>query len=371
MTLLGHGHRSQEQQQELREARRILKECVRSDWDYPTLPSYKSTGQTGHAIPEAAEDTVAGFRFHFHGPHDHDRQESERGLLAQEWRQRECSSDSDGSDNESVVSASSKSSGKSSKKTGTYRFEGPESVGPQIQDRRTARKRKRQKDLEVEMGWNEGLAHWMSRRDAWCGAHTAAQVRELQAGKQQQRRNDVEPQQTLPGSSYSVDSEESESRTSTSSTTTAALAASSAATTPDKFHKRPPATTAHPPPPSPSSTVPQSSVLLPIATPILPNHPIRRRITPSMYNEIYTKIILQSRTPSVPINLLTLIAALVQGWKDDGEWPPKTGPLEPSIGKRRGRGSHGSESVKNGVRAVGRVLRLTGTGETSAQTRGR
>ncbi|KAI7709072.1 hypothetical protein KC322_g4833, partial [Hortaea werneckii] len=152
-------------------------------------------------------------------------------------------------------------------------------------------------------------------------------------------------------------------RTSTSSNATIG-ASSSTVTTPEVY-----ADTSQLPPPPASATVPQSEVLIPVTAPILQNHPIKRRISPSMYNEIYTKIILQSRTPSVPINLLTLIAALVQGWKDDGEWPPRVGPLEPSIGKRRSRGSHGSDTVKNGIKSVGRVLRLTGTGEASAQRR--
>lgn len=86
---------------------------------------------------------------------------------------------------------------------------------------------------------------------------------------------------------------------------------------------------------------------------MLPNHPIRRRITPALYPEIYSKIIVSGRTPSVPINLLTLTRALVQGWKDDGEWPPKQGPVEKSIGRRKGTG----ESVVR--RAVGKVLRIT------------
>lgn len=80
-----------------------------------------------------------------------------------------------------------------------------------------------------------------------------------------------------------------------------------------------------------------------------------------MYPEIYTKIILQSRTPSVPINLQALVNALVQGWKDDGEWPPKSAPLEKSIGRKKGS-QHG---LREGVKAVGRVLRITGGHDTN------
>lgn len=346
MTLLGHGHRT-EQQQELREARRLLKDRIRTDWDYPTLPAISSTGQKKAGRDEVAQDQVAGFRFHAHSDH---APECHVGLEVVEWRARECSSDSE-SEGESVESLSSKGSSRSKKSQ--FKFEGPDSVGVQISDRRTARKRKRQKDVDGEMGWNAGLAHWTSRRDVWCGAHTAAQIRDLESRRQEGEE---------AAASASVSAGSSTPRTSTSSI--AEASPSSAATTPD-----PAPLSSHPPPAPTSATAPLSEVLVPVVPTILPNHPIRRRISPTMYTEIYSKIILQSRTPSVPINLLTLISALVKGWKDDGEWPPKVGVLEPSIGKRRkAKGSQASEGgFKNGVKAVGRVLRLTGTSETGSQ----
>ncbi|KAK5119316.1 hypothetical protein LTR85_007672 [Meristemomyces frigidus] len=347
MALLGHGHRSAEQQQEVREARRLLKERVRNDWDYPTLPAYRSTGRRRR---KAGGDEVS----------KHDRDDGP-GFEAVEWRERECSTETE-SDEESVRSTSSKGSTKSKKSQ--YKFDGPDSVGAQISNRRTARKRKRQTELEQEMGWNEGLAHWMLRRDAWCCAHTAAQVRELESGRR-------EADDTTAGSSST-----STPRTSTSSTASPHL--SSAATTPDPAPPQP--LSSHPPTPPPSATAPQSQVLIPVSAPILPNHPIRRRISPSMYTEIYTKIILQSRTPSVPLNLLTLISAMVQGWKNDGEWPPKPAVLEPSIaGKRKQQarkesqsaGGGGESGFRHGVKAVGRVLRLTGTSEVGSQSQHR
>ncbi|KAF2173059.1 hypothetical protein M409DRAFT_62683 [Zasmidium cellare ATCC 36951] len=212
-----------EQAHEVREARRFLKERVRNDWEYPTLPAWRSSGST-------------------------------------------------------------------------YKFEAPDSVGTQLSERRVKKKRKRFVALEREMEWNDGLAHWMRRRDA-CPSTTP----------------DLAAISTT---------------TSTPTTTTQIILS-------------------------------PTELLLPIAPPLLPNHPVRRKITPNMYPEIYTKIILQSRTPSVPINLRTLVHALVQGWKTDGEWPPKAAPLEKSIGRKRG--SH-SSGLREGVKAVGRVLRLTGTG---------
>ena len=89
--------------------------------------------------------------------------------------------------------------------------------------------------------------------------------------------------------------------------------------------------------------------------------------TPYTVFDSLIKIILQSRTPSVPLNLLTLIHALVQGWKDDGEWPPRGGPLEKSIGRKKATGAHEGGSLSKGVKAVGRVLRLTGTGHGNGE----
>ena len=46
---------------------------------------------------------------------------------------------------------------------------------------------------------------------------------------------------------------------------------------------------------------------------------------------------------------------------DDGEWPPRPGPVEKSLAKKKGHGS-----VKDGVKSFARVLRITG-GESVAK----
>jgi hypothetical protein len=100
--------------------------------------------------------------------------------------------------------------------------------------------------------------------------------------------------------------------------------------------------------------------------------------------------VLQSRTPSVPINLRTLLSALVAGWKADDEWPPKPSaahPPEKSIGRKKAAGvPHGkagrrkdaggerereTEGLRHGVKAaVGRVLRLGGALSSSHSSAG-
>ncbi|KAF2768194.1 hypothetical protein EJ03DRAFT_134494 [Teratosphaeria nubilosa] len=336
MTLLGHGHghghgpgpKRAEQQQEVREARRLLQEKIRDDWDYPPLPEWQahSSGRRrGKARTGGGEERAAGFRFHT------PREGPECAAAAVSWREREYSSESEAAEG----SAGSKAS------SSNFRFEGPDSVGTEISQRRLLRRRKRQRDVEFEISWNPGLAHWLRQRDAWAGATpTTEHVQTTHPV------NDLEKAGTASGASTPRTSSSHSDPASSSSPTTSR---SSTATTPD------------PAPPSlpPIQPTTAATPLIPIAAPILPNHPIRRRITPAMYTEIYTKIILQGRTPSVPINLLTLISALVEGWKADGEWPPRaSGPPEPTLARRKVRGKGEEGVVRMGVKAVGKVLRL-------------
>ena len=348
MTLhLGFSNASQrnsDQQQEIREARRQLKERVRDDWDYPPLPAYQVPVRKRKAEEETeTQETVAGFKLH--NPSNHDRnalvQDAPLDFEPVEWRERDYSSEeSDGDESvETLSSAGSKNS--------TYKFEGPDSVGVQILDRKLARKRQRQRDLDEETEWNEGLAHWLARRDAWSGAHTSQQVQLLE-------RSRAESTDSGSASAHSTPRSSTSSQGSPRSPPSPAV--SSPSTTPELqpshalVNTRPPA--------------PPSDLLVPLVPTILANHPVRRRITSEIYPEIYAKIIIQGRTPSVPLNLLNLTRALVQGWKDDGEWPPKNTPPEKSIGRKKSNGHE--SSLKSGVRAVGRVLRITSvSGESS------
>ncbi|KAK5136042.1 hypothetical protein LTR08_004296 [Meristemomyces frigidus] len=362
MTLLAT-HKPSDQQQELREARRLVKERVRVDWQYPDLPAWRSTGNARRRRADShggsggeGEERVAGFRFH--APRDGGAGAVEEGVV--EWREREYSTSDDGDGGASDVEGEQVGSVKIGGKKKQYLFEGPDSVGTQLSDRRTARKRKRAKKLGAEMEWNDGLEHWVRRRDAWCGARHAGEMRERQDVRKMDE--DGEPD------AFSGAETDDSPRSSTSSTTAELGTRSSAATTPDPAPPGP-----HPPSIDERSKHHPRETLLPIPAPLLPpSHPIRRRITPSTYPEIYSKIILQSRTPSIPLNLQVLINALVKGWKDDGEWPPKptAGGLEPMIAGRRKKKGEGEGGFRNGVKAAVRVLRLTGTGEVGVHREG-
>ena len=208
-----------------------------------------------------------------------------------------------------------------------YRFENPDAVA--VAARVGGRKRKRTAKMEEEMGWNEGLKAWVERRDVWAGARVK---REAGGGGEGEGATDVD------GSAGAED---------------AIVAA---------------VQTQLPTPPS-SSTFTKGdaaaeqkdlTVLVPLPPPLLPaTNAVRASIVPATYASIYTKVCVQGATPSVPINLADLTRALVQGWKKDGEWPPKekgaTGRVEGGDPLR----GVGRKAVR---RSVGRVKRVLGLG---------
>ena len=177
------------------------------------------------------------------------------------------------------------------------------------------RKRKRRELLKEEMAWNEGLRNFVLRRDAWTGAR---------------------PQHTQ----HHANANSPPIPSTTAQPTTDIVA---------------PANT---PPPSPS---PLPDTLVPVAPPILPpDNIVRAGITPETYPSIYSKIIIQGRAPNIPVNLSDMVAALVQGWKQDGEWPPKSEAERSGVGVRRG----GKRLARRGVGRFKQALRFRrGTAE--------
>jgi hypothetical protein len=333
MTLLHglHSHRSTEQQAEIREARRMLQGRVRTDWDYPVLPKWQESSKPRQ---QNEESKVAGFKFHAPRADEH--------FEPLEWRERDyASSDADSEEDDNEIAAVKAGSEKNIF-SGMHKSKDVVGVAEDISNRRLARKRKRKELLEEEMLWNDGLSHWTARRDAWCVSKSAEQVRALES------RQDEESKADSASASASVGSTP---RTSTSSASAQAASTSTSATSPDAI-----ASVAG------MSVTPPSRMLVPVMAKILPHHPIRKKISPSMYPEIYNKIIVQARTPSVPINLSVMIWALVQGWIDDGEWPPKPGPIEKSLTKKKGHGG-----VKDGVKSFARILRITSGDSTVAK----
>lgn len=349
----------------------MLKDRVRNDWDFPVLPQYRT-----HTLPPVreeevvdadtvarlagvgdVEERVAGFRFHSQSTTTPQPGHGELDFDAVEWRERECSSEDDVEDvvGRNATMQREKDKDKVKNSMVEYQFDTPDSVGLQVSSQREARKRRQGHVLHEEMVWNEGLRHWVERRDLWCSARTKAQVRLLERSA----RADPEASSSASAGTSPRTSTSTASIATSSMTADSPAVYASASTTPDlhPLSQTLPATS--------STQLQHFDLLIPVAPQLLPNHPVRRRVSPAMYAEIYTKIIVQSRTPSVPINLGTLISALVKGWKENGEWPPKLGAPEPGIARKKGSGGgkgEGGSGFRNGVKAVGRVLRLTSTG---------
>ncbi|EWC47598.1 hypothetical protein DRE_03218 [Drechslerella stenobrocha 248] len=75
-------------------------------------------------------------------------------------------------------------------------------------------------------------------------------------------------------------------------------------------------------------------------------------VVPEAYPQLYQRIIIKGNTPSIPINLQHMTNALVEGWKADGQWPPKPTRPEPPITRKKAVGI--SESMVKRVFGIGR-----------------
>lgn len=175
---------------------------------------------------------------------------------------------------------------------GPYKFDSPESIGTAVSNTREARKRRRRERLEMEMQENEGLRMWVEQRDAWTGA---ASVQKYGINKR-------------PASDTSCP-------------------------VPDACDE--PSASITPAPQNQDTSILDTFDIVPVAAPLLADNPIRASITPKAYPDIFQKIVVSSRTPSVPINLADMTKALVQGWKDTNEWPPRATAPDPLAGKKR------------------------------------
>ncbi|KAJ5380560.1 uncharacterized protein N7496_002988 [Penicillium cataractarum] len=241
------------------------------------------------------------------------------------------------------------------------------------------RRRRRRRQMEDEMAWNEGLRMWMARRDAWSGARTQRQIR---ANEQKRKHAAAASQHQANGSSdvKGVDAAEdggagipppTDPRAHSEIGDTNMLANKTESclsitekekveeqlrrqeqeeeqsTAPDEETKRKESTeTCITEPDQTASYTPLATAdiddkdsgdesdaeeeeeldepLIPVAPPFISStNPVRATITPSIYPSIYTKVVVQGMTPTIPVNLADLTKAMVQGWKSDGQWPPK------------------------------------------------
>lgn len=328
----------QRDQDSLREARRHVASLLRNDWSYPPLSQYASATSQGTDDALANSERLATQTAQ---KANHDQSHNGRAsdivgdVIA--WQERDYSSDEQGVDGDGQYSLGSASASGSPSNTSISRGSGGSSAEMVAEADRTkaSRKRKRARVMEEEMSWNAGLAHFVARRNAWTCAREIRRADHVPRGR---KLGDV--MQNVNGDvdmhTAETDSEDARMEGENEDEEDSDLPAAA------------------------NSSLSDARTLLPIPRPLLPDHPVRKKINPNTYGEIYSKIILQSRTPTIPINLAHIVNALIHGWKQEGNWPPKGTAPEPPIGARR---KSLTETVgqrhphlKKGVQAVGRVL---------------
>ncbi|KAG0158049.1 hypothetical protein PDIDSM_5562 [Penicillium digitatum] len=329
----------------VRMAKVFVKEVVRNDWDF----------DTGVPSPSSADGTLC-----------HNREVCE-------WRVREFDT------------PTSELEPQSSDSEQEYDPSAVMSLAPGAAG--IERRRKRRRQVDDEMTWNEGLRVWMARRDAWCGAKTRRQIR-----AEEQKRALAGAQADTTDQSDGVELGENSATSSSGSSQSAMPPARSSegigasdlavrtetslsvadreksaelqqridmtsgqqddqeeglSTAPDEGAKRKASSETNITEPdqkvaanAPTQFASLPAVedqteeekleeeldepLCPVAPPFISNdNPVRATINPAIYPSIYTKVVVQGMTPTVPINLAHLTKAMVQGWKSDGQWPPK------------------------------------------------
>jgi hypothetical protein len=359
---------SRTNQAAVREINRMLQEAVRSDWSYP------------HSAPATLVSNFAtepvSYRERYYGTTDDETEESELDFeleIEDDDLKRE-SEEEDENDGESAAQ------------------------GAYVDRRIQARRRRRRRALEEEMAYNRGLCFFLRRRNAWTSAVSHESVKARAEG-----RDTFLP--TVGSSSDTPESSSSSSKLSVGAgLPSPPLDADSAiATDPSASQDNESEFS------SPLNPETLTNVLIPLAAPIVPSsHPVRASILTRSDSELYEKIVRDNRTPAVPINLSQMMRVVVQGWKDEGNWPPRgtnmssAGQMPPgqngiglghdirsadpvtATGRRRvnkavavrsevGGSSAGRTEVQRGVLAnhkhlrqgvdsVRRVLRLSGSG---------
>ncbi|KAI4104245.1 MAG: hypothetical protein LQ339_003864 [Xanthoria mediterranea] len=239
-----------------------------------------------------------------------------------------------------------------------YKFESPDAVMSALDQGRAKRRRL----MDDELKWNEGLRVFLERRDNWTGAQFQPNP-SYQSGTSPDWNPTHESSSSVssahcpsdnlilpPATSSNHDSDISSSiSVSTQSLPMSTSQSSSAPTSTRTSQSSEHIPTSSPITPtisapteisqtSQESPTVSARTLIPLAPPLLSprDHPFLTPITPALYPTLYSKCIAQSLAPSFPVNLSHIVGSLVQGWKDDGEWPPKSN-IQEEEGNAKGR----------------------------------
>ncbi|KIW06265.1 uncharacterized protein PV09_02737 [Verruconis gallopava] len=331
----------------VREINRKLQQQLRNDWEFPdpsALPQGVPPLQNQDPdISPASHGSASPPRTPENGPN---------------LRERYYGTTDDSSDEEAHMIES------------MYAFDSPDTVGDEIDRKVTARRKRRKKELQEELQYNPGLCFFLRRRNAWTGAVPKTRIKH--AAEVPQHLPATSSDSSPIGTPLSVSSVPAENATgsmegveNTSTSHTDSITSISPWIPPSHAP-------IFQPPKDPDSLI---DVLIPLAPPLIPpSNPVRMSLTSRSQSELYGKIVRDSRTPAIPINLADMTRIIVQGWKDEGNWPPRGTAPEPSIASKRGAPNAGNKFARSkrddgilanhphlqrGVEGMKRVFRLS------------
>jgi hypothetical protein len=221
-------------------------------------------------------------------------------------------------------------------KSSPFRFENPESVQSTIHKMAQAKKARRRRALRDELAWNEGLACFEARRNAWTGARTvrvrSKPVTTPPASPRSPRRFFFRRSMSgsPPNPATAILSQHGDNCGAISDSSSVSKDAEKS------FNKHRSTESSASASDSTRAQNHPVETLLPIGQPLLPpTNPLRASISPAVYLSLYDKVILHNLQPACPINLSDMLRSCVTGWKRDGEWPPRGSAPDPIPGSRK------------------------------------
>jgi len=350
-------------QAQVREINRTLLATVRADWRFPDNRVTRQTTLEPLTYRERYYSTSDDDGSDHTSSSEAEKEDSDEEETEEpSWSSPETELEVNPLDEEG---AQTSSKGKKKRK-----FSCPDDVAVYLERKLQSRKRRKMRTLEEELSWNKGLCFFMRRRNAWTGALSQDEVKSREEAKarksKDEKRSDVESEASH------TDGKDQDESSSNNSDTDSGIEVSPPSPAP--ADETPAETSPFDPPSTPDSFI---NVMVPISIPFLPaNHPVRSSIMARTHSELYEKIVRDSRTPAVPLNLAHMMRVIVQGWKDEGNWPPKSAMAEAGIAtkKKVKAGSSakttdnkgvglfvGHKHLQRGVESVRRALRLSGS----------
>jgi hypothetical protein len=378
----------------------MFADIVRTDWRYPPRMSNKDVSAPAETAPllsrinpclDANERAPVEFRKRYFSTSEGEVLESdfdesdeveEEGDENQDKSEGETIEDEEvearGSYDATASHINSQETRRKHKRQKSAKFETPDSVGPYTERRFEVLNRRKMRRLESEMEWNSGLCMFVRRRNAWTRAVSPEEAK---------RKTDAQDKFTLStpeqegaainGQSLTLPAQEATPNVETADALNRTAESPAESAQKGKSRAREEGTPFDPP----SDPSVLTNVLIPISPPILPSdHLVRANILARTDQELYDKLVKDSRTPAVPINLAHMMRIIVQGWKSEGNWPPRSSVTEDSLANRHklqaslASAGHSAQRdgvsrvsgyfsnhprVKQGVESFKRVLRLS------------